>query len=141
MSSTLGHGLDLPKSIDQRARERFVSSFRAYILNDLAGQLRDDYEANVAPELGVPQGGVEVHRALLGRESFARYSSLRCAAQEMVWRSFIGIAVMCLFLALSSEGFAQVRTARLTHHIGRNVIHFFGQYCWYTAVTMIPLAQ
>ncbi|MFZ9049393.1 MAG: class I SAM-dependent methyltransferase [Steroidobacteraceae bacterium] len=89
MSSTLGHGLDLPKSIDQRARERFVSSFRAYILNDLAGQLRDDYEANVAPELGVPQGGVEVHRALLGRESFARYSSLRCAAQEMVWRSVI----------------------------------------------------
>lgn len=89
MSSTLGHGLDLPKSIDQRARERFVSSFRAYILNDLASELRDDYVSNVAPGLGEPTAGVEVHRALLGRESFARYSSLRCAAQEMVWRSVI----------------------------------------------------
>ena len=36
MDSKLGHGLDLVKTQDQIYKEKFVSSLRAYVLNDLA---------------------------------------------------------------------------------------------------------
>ena len=41
----LQHSLSLKKNLDQRARERFTSSMRAWVLTDLAGQMHADYEA------------------------------------------------------------------------------------------------
>ena len=41
----LQHSLSLKKNLDQRARERFTSSMRAWVLTDLAGQMQADYEA------------------------------------------------------------------------------------------------
>ena len=61
-------------------------------------------------------------------------------AELLTWRSLIGLIVVVAFLA-ATGGFAQIRTARLPLHLARNVGHFFGQYCWYYAVTLIPLAQ
>lgn len=62
-------------------------------------------------------------------------------ADLLVWRSYIGLAVVLAFLSISQDGFSQLRTKRIGMHIVRNIGHFFGQYCWYTAVVIIPLAQ
>ena len=61
-------------------------------------------------------------------------------AELLTWRGLIGILVIVAILAVTGR-FAEVRTTRLPMHLARNVGHFFGQYCWYYAVTLIPLAQ
>lgn len=62
-------------------------------------------------------------------------------AEMLFWRSLIGFVIVAVALALTARGFAQVRTARPGLHLVRNMGHFFGQYGWYYAVTLIPLAQ
>ena len=62
-------------------------------------------------------------------------------AEMLVWRSVIGFVLIAAVVALSARGFGQVRTRRLGLHVLRNAGHFFGQYGWYYAVTLIPLAQ
>lgn len=62
-------------------------------------------------------------------------------AELLVWRSLIGFIVVGAIIAVSAAGFAQVRTARPGMHLVRNIGHFIGQYGWYYAVTLIPLAQ
>ncbi len=92
METRLTHDLDIPKSRDSRARERFVSSLRAYVLNDMANAMRTDYERNVATErLGeaAPADGPAVHKLMRKRDLFRLYSSLRCTAQELVWNTVI----------------------------------------------------
>ena len=61
-------------------------------------------------------------------------------AELLTWRGLIGIAVIVVVLAITGR-FNEVRSARMPLHLVRNVGHFFGQYCWYYAVTLIPLAQ
>ncbi|MEO1247049.1 MAG: class I SAM-dependent methyltransferase [Pseudomonadota bacterium] len=90
METRLPHDLDLKKSGWHRARERSVSSLRAYVLNNLAAELRDDYESEVLPALEqAPADGVAVHKAMRPRPAFRWYSSLRCTAQELVWGTVI----------------------------------------------------
>ncbi len=91
MENSLNHDMDLPKSRDDLARSRFVAGLRAYVLTDVATQLRSDYEANIEPALkesdAAPKDGWDVHRAIKGSDTFKRYSSLRCTAQELVWNT------------------------------------------------------
>lgn len=61
-------------------------------------------------------------------------------AELLTWRGLIGIAVIVAVLAVTGR-FKEVRSARMPLHLVRNIGHFFGQYCWYYAVTIIPLAQ
>jgi len=61
-------------------------------------------------------------------------------AELLTWRGVIGLIVIVAILAVTGR-FAEVRTKRMPLHMLRNVGHFFGQYCWYYAVTIIPLAQ
>ncbi len=94
METQINHDLEVRKSRDNKASERFVSSLRAYVLNNMAGDLRADYESVVLPELEsshgrAPSTGHEVHKAMRSREQFKLYSSLRCTAQELVWNSVI----------------------------------------------------
>ena len=94
MDTELHHGLDVAKNLDQRARARFVSGLRAYVLMNMAGEMRNDYEQHVEPEWTKSQGkqpedGDQVHKAIRDREYFKFYSSLRCATQELVWNSVI----------------------------------------------------
>ena len=75
---------------DTRARERFVSGLRGYVLNDLAGTMRKDFESGVAADAEKQAaagefGGADVHRAIRKRDIFKAYSSARCTAQQMVW--------------------------------------------------------
>jgi drug/metabolite transporter (DMT)-like permease len=60
--------------------------------------------------------------------------------QLMEMRSVIGWFIL-LPLVLASGGFAAMRTRRPLQHIGRNVVHYGGQFAWLQALTMIPLAQ
>lgn len=75
--------------------------------------------------------------AVSGREA----GQVMPTADLLVWRSVIGAIVVCSVLPFAARGVSQLRTKRLPQHFVRNLFHFFGQYCWYTAVTLIPLAQ
>lgn len=93
LESRLNHDLELDKTIENRARERFASSLRAFVLHDMANDLRQDYDEHVVAEAqrdaGVPSTGPEVHKRMRGRDAFNMYSSMRCTAQELVWNSVI----------------------------------------------------
>jgi drug/metabolite transporter (DMT)-like permease len=60
--------------------------------------------------------------------------------QVMEMRSVIGWFIL-LPLVFASGGFAAMHTRRPLQHIGRNVVHYAGQFAWLQALTMIPLAQ
>jgi drug/metabolite transporter (DMT)-like permease len=60
--------------------------------------------------------------------------------QIMAMRSAIGL-VMLAPLVMIAGGLASVRTASLRQHVGRNVVHYGGQYLWLYALTLIPIAQ
>ena len=90
MTQPITHALAMERNRDTRARERFVSGLRGYVLNDLAGTMRKDFESGVAADAekqattGQPDGA-DVHRAIRKRDIFKAYSSARCTAQQMVW--------------------------------------------------------
>jgi len=75
--------------------------------------------------------------AVSGREA----GRVLATAEMLVWRSAIGFLIVIAVLGFTARGFAQVRTGRIGMHLFRNIGHFFGQYGWYYAVTLIPLAQ
>lgn len=60
--------------------------------------------------------------------------------QIMVIRSVIGLAMLSPLVHLAG-GLRSVRTAVPLRHVGRNVVHYAGQFCWFYALTLIPLAQ
>ncbi len=60
--------------------------------------------------------------------------------QVMEMRSIIGFFIL-LPLVLREGGFKAMRTQRPLEHIGRNVVHYAGQFAWLYALTLIPLAQ
>lgn len=60
--------------------------------------------------------------------------------QVMEMRSVIGW-FMLLPLVAAAGGFGAMRTRRPLQHVGRNVIHYAGQFAWLYALGMIPLAE
>jgi len=92
----LQHGLKLDKTLDEKARQNFVSGLRAYILNDMATDMRTAYEADVRPRFErqhgrSPRDGAEVHAAIRNHDHFKFYSSLRVTAQDMVWQTVLPV--------------------------------------------------
>ena len=90
MTQPITHALAMDRNRDTRARERFVSSLRGYVLNNLAATMRKDFESGAAAEVEKDAAagqfdGAEVHRAMRKRNIFKAYSSARCTAQQMVW--------------------------------------------------------
>lgn len=60
--------------------------------------------------------------------------------QIMELRAIIGLALLWP-LVHAAGGLKAMRSDVLGQHIGRNVVHYFAQYAWLLALTMIPLAQ
>jgi ubiquinone/menaquinone biosynthesis C-methylase UbiE len=94
MAFELNHDLKIAIDRDTAARQAFVSQLRGYILNDMAAAMRSAYETDVAPAFEREHGRApatqdEVHREMRSNMYFKFYSSIRCNAQEMVWRSVI----------------------------------------------------
>lgn len=59
----------------------------------------------------------------------------------MLYRSWIGFAVVAAVLASRPGGFAEVRTGRIDLHLKRNAFHYMGQNLWFYGVMVIPLSQ
>ena len=55
------------------------------------------------------------------------------------FRSIIGIPIMCL--VAWRLGFNRIKTQRPRMQIGRNVVHFGGQWCWVIGITLLPMAH
>ena len=73
--------------------------------------------------------------ALAGRSLSAQLGTF----QILFFRSVVGLLVVG---ALAwRAGYAVWRTGRLGLHIGRNLAHFGGQFGWFYALGVIPLAQ
>lgn len=60
--------------------------------------------------------------------------------QIMVMRSSIGL-VLLMPLVMMAGGLRSLRTTAFGQHVGRNVVHYTGQYLWLYALTLIPIAQ
>jgi len=94
MTKYVNHDLKIDPTPEEAARQAFMSSMRLYVLHDMANGMRTVYESEVEPSFErknkrAPKDGVEVHRALKSDTTFKFYSSMRCNAQEMVFRSIL----------------------------------------------------
>ena len=94
MTKYVQHDMKVTPTPEEAARQAFMSSMRMYVLYNLANGMRTAYEAEVEPKFElknkrVPKDGVEVHRAIKKDPTFKFYSSMRCNAQEMVFRSIL----------------------------------------------------
>jgi SAM-dependent methyltransferase len=81
-------------SLDERARQQFVSQLRKHIMVDMAATMRDVYDEVVEPGVvkakgRAPRNAVEVRRAMLPNPYFRAWSALRYTAQEMTWSSVL----------------------------------------------------
>jgi SAM-dependent methyltransferase len=79
-------------TLNERARQQFVSQLRRHIMVDMAGSLRGVYEREVEPAVvarqkRAPRNALEVRRAMLPNTYFRAWSALRYTAQEMTWSS------------------------------------------------------
>ena len=57
----------------------------------------------------------------------------------MLWRSLLSLAVTIPFILW--YGGEPLRTRRLPWHLARNIVHYSAQYCWFLAISLIPLAE
>ena len=79
-------------TLDERARQQFVSALRKHIMVDMASQMRIEYEQRVLPRFEAahhraPRDGLEVRKSMLPNPYFRAWSALRYTAQEMTWSS------------------------------------------------------
>ena len=96
MTPVLQHDLRPDLTPREAARNRFVSGMRSFILNDLAGDLKQAYDRRAAPAYSqrtghAPRTSDEAHAALRGDPAFNVYSALRVEAQKQVWSSVIPV--------------------------------------------------
>lgn len=93
MADQMHQDLSITPTRDELSRQHFMSGMRHYVLHNVADGMRSVYERKVEPRLErqgqKPRTGPQVHKALRPESLFKFYSSLRCNAQEMVWRSVI----------------------------------------------------
>ena len=73
--------------------------------------------------------------ALAGRELSAELNTF----QILFFRSAIGVLIIVAIL--SKAGWHQIKTDRLPIHFIRNIAHYVGQFGWFYAIAIIPLAQ
>ncbi|MDM7930667.1 DMT family transporter [Tabrizicola sp.] len=58
----------------------------------------------------------------------------------LAFRSVVGFLIV-IAVAMATGQLGRIRADRLGSHVVRNVFHFTGQFLWFWAITMIPLAQ
>ena len=57
----------------------------------------------------------------------------------MLWRSCLGVLFIAPFILWA--GGRPLRTGRIKWHLARNLTHYSAQYCWFLAISLIPLAE
>lgn len=66
-------------------------------------------------------------------------SSSLPAVELVFFRNIMGLTIVLSIMCWGGWGF--VRTTRITHHLGRNVLLFIGMWLWFTGLTQMPLAK
>ena len=67
-------------------------------------------------------------------------SAVHDSFEILMIRSAVGFALVVAYAVVASR-WSEVTTDRLQGHFLRNVVHFVGQNLWFTALTLIPMAQ
>lgn len=64
-------------------------------------------------------------------------------SQLVFFRIVIGLGVILLLLSFHylRKGEVTLKSRYLKLHIGRNITHFLGQWCWFYGLAILPLAQ
>lgn len=57
----------------------------------------------------------------------------------MLWRSLLAVAITAPIVLW--YGGEPLRTRRLGWHLTRNIAHYSAQFCWFLAISLIPLAE
>lgn len=70
-------------------------------------------------------------RLLAGALSVFEILTIRCVG---------ALTILCSLLAVNPSLRPQLRTKRIPMHFFRSAVHFGGQYCWATALTLLPFA-
>ncbi|MCW8328854.1 DMT family transporter [Photobacterium sp. SDRW27] len=60
--------------------------------------------------------------------------------EMLFFRSLIGLAVVSSVVLYNRQQ-SLLKTGRVPLQIGRNLINFLGQYCWFVGITLLPLAE
>lgn len=89
MNRSHDHGMAVSLTQHDRSRRAFVASLRSHVLQRMAGDLRQHFEDSVGPDHEKSGATLEspeaIHEALKPELPFKAYSSVRTAAQEMVF--------------------------------------------------------
>lgn len=75
--------------------------------------------------------------AVAGREATRDIPTMHL----MFWRSVGAFLVLCLLFAGTRVPLRDLLPRRPLAHLWRATSHFFAQYCWFLALTLIPLAE
>ena len=67
-------------------------------------------------------------------------SAVHDSFEILMIRSAVGFALVVAYAVVAGR-WSEVTTDRLQGHFLRNVVHFVGQNLWFTALTLIPMAQ
>ena len=67
-------------------------------------------------------------------------SAVHDSFEILMIRSAVGFALVVAYAVFAGR-WSEVTTERLQGHFLRNVVHFVGQNLWFTALTLIPMAQ
>ncbi len=101
-------------------------------------EIKDARQAPLAAALWMGGALVSfIFMAVSAREASAELPAI----QLLFYRSLVGIAIVIAVALLSAKGLASLATRRLKEHGVRNVFQFIGQYGWFYAIGVIPLAQ
>lgn len=81
--------------------------------------------------------------AVAGREAISAPGIGLSISQLVFYRNVIGLVVISLLLSfhLYRSGILQLKTPQFSLHLGRNITHFCGQWCWFYGLAVLPLAQ
>lgn len=81
--------------------------------------------------------------AVAGREATTALGIGLSVSQLVFYRNVIGLAVISLLLSFHfyRNRKSQLKTQYFTLHVGRNITHFCGQWCWFYGLAVLPLAQ
>ncbi len=80
--------------------------------------------------------------AVAGREATDVLTSSALSVSQLVFfRNIAGLGIILILLLLKGQASQVYKTSHLSLHVGRNVSHFVGQWCWFYGLALLPLAH
>lgn len=82
--------------------------------------------------------------AIAGREATHHLSEQALTISQLVFfRNIIGLGLIVTLIALryGRRSRAVLSSTHFSLHLGRNISHFCGQWCWFYGLALLPLAQ